>query len=146
MNNIKIETLDNVITTIKNNISNYKSSFESEYSEYSLPEIALYKKGYHDIFNLYDYPAIITSFDNRVNTNTSSFSELTVDLVLIVQWNDAEELNFIGMGYSDVLYNLLNDKYTLEDNVLNTKISKENHFGGTEHYIIDYTLVIEREV
>lgn len=145
MQNVSSKTLDNVIATLQAHLPTYKTDFETENPDQNLPEITLYKKGFHDIFNLWDYPAIVVSLDNRSGIG-DGFSNLKLDVVLIISGTDAEILTEIGTRYADVIQNLLIDHYRLDDTVVNTEIEKVDHFGGTDKYIVDFTLNIEREI
>jgi len=138
--------MDDVTTTIQNNIAAYAAAAAAEHGDVTLPAIALYKKGYYDVFNLFEYPAILVSFDNRERNEMDGFQLLTVDVVLVLKYNDADELNKIALVYSDALYNLLTAEYKLGGKVINTEIIKEDHFAGPDMYLVDYNIQIEREV
>jgi len=146
LTNIKLNTLENVRDTIQNNLTAYRTAFMTNNPTISLPDVALYKIGYHDLFSLFDYPAVVISVDNRTNSNTDELALLTADVVFVMQWNDADELNYIALAYSDVIYNLLRDNHTLGNVVISTEITKEDHFFSRDTYIVDFTINVEREV
>jgi hypothetical protein len=142
MYNITKKTVDAVQNALETYIPTYKAELESEVGT-TLPDIVMYKKGFYNPFDLFDYPAILIKADTRAyNTMVDS---VTVDVLFVMmQKGDAETMNAYGMYWADVLTNIFVGQSKLGADALDTTISSVEHYVGTDRYLVDITLIIER--
>ena len=144
MKNKLLDTINNTIDFLGNNIPAEKNAMEAE-TGIQLPDIIDYHTGYRDIFNLENYPSVLVGYDDIEPKPKNEFSEIKLDIVLILMSDDENQLNEWGLLYSDVITNILAENYRMDNTVLDTEIEKIQHYYSDGKYIIDITIRVGTE-